>query len=157
MEELKGVYINGYNGELIQITNIDEALRQARGAVSFHDNKMKNKKINPETIIYPEAQKEWVHNLLELEKLEMKFKSLPKKEEPKKEEGPFYSETVTKAREMFGENGEKGFLRNNCSSPLYGINSTWLVMSSNSRIRLRLLEVGESTKNSSGTIITRAR
>ena len=157
MEKLEGAYINGYNGELIQITNIEQALIEAKGAVHFHDVKMNRHKTDPEEIIFPEAQKEWKHNLLELEKLELKLKQQVKEKPVAVKETSIYSEPVMKAREMFGTEGEPGFIRNGTSSPLYSKGSNWLFMGSESRIRLGLLKIGESTENSSRTKITRIR
>ena len=155
MEDLKGTYINGFNGELIKITDIDDALHQAKSAVSFHERKVKTYKEDSEVLIYPEAQKEWIHNLLELEKLKMKLDSIVV-EKVEEIEDTFYSDLVTKVRKMYpNSSGRLGFIRNGDTSPLYGVDCNYLFMSDNSRIKLKILKIGESIKNSSGTLITR--
>ncbi len=163
MAELEGVYIIGYGGGQIKVTDIDAALSQARMCVRMHETNMKAYEKDSEIIIFPEAQKEWVHTLKELEKIEIKVRGMQKKQEKKlqefkeKEKDNDFSESVTQAREKFGSEGTPGFIRNDRTSPLYGYESNYLFMSPNSRIKLHLLEIGESTKNSSGTKITRIR
>ena len=78
MENLKGTFISGVNGELIEVTNIKEALSQAKSAINFNETLLRERKVNPDTIIFPQALKEWKFILIQLEKLEMKLKAKKK-------------------------------------------------------------------------------
>jgi hypothetical protein len=160
MAELKGVYITDIDGNAIEVTDIDAALAEARGAVRFNEEKIRRHKTNPEEIIFPQALKNWKHILLELELVEMKCRRMQKEqaeavEKVGKEEGPGLPPAVIEARRQFAnrQGDAMGFIRNDCSSPLYGVASNWLFM--DNEIALRMLKVGESTRNSSGTKITR--
>ena len=147
-KELEGTFINNLDGYLIKVTNLEGALREARGGVHFNEEKIRRSKTDPEEIIFPQALKEWKHILLELEKLETKFKKIGI-------EKPLYSTPAMKARAMYKESGNKGFLKNNKLSPLYGLHSC--AKSERLLREIDSLEIGESCENSSRVKITRAR
>lgn len=65
----KTVYITDLNGKLIEVTNYELALRQAKQMVKLHKERVKQSKTNNDLIVYPHAQKEWNHILKELLKL----------------------------------------------------------------------------------------
>jgi hypothetical protein len=149
-----GVFISDINGNPIEVTDIKGALEQAKGGIAFHEAKMKAYKKNQSVIIFPNEYKYWVHILSQLEKLEMKLNAVVKEVKDVVTDTTNYSEPVLKARAMFKAptNGKPMFIRNGNPSPLYGLQSNWLMFI---KEPLYGLNVGDSIYNSSQTKITR--
>lgn len=59
-------------GEIVEVEDLDLAIKQAKEAISFHDDRQRRKQRGEDVLIFPEASLEWNHDLLELEKLKMK-------------------------------------------------------------------------------------
>jgi hypothetical protein len=153
---MEGVFITDINGKIIQVTDIKGALNQAKGAISFHEIKLKGAEKDKSVIIFPDELKYWQHVLLQLEKVEIKIKAVVQEVKEVVTDTNRYSVEVTKAREMWNgklsNNNNPCFIRNGKPSPLYGIDSNWLMFQ---KTPLRFLNVGESIYNSSNTKITR--
>ncbi|MDP2692746.1 MAG: hypothetical protein Q8O88_03860 [bacterium] len=72
--QLYGAFIQSIEGTLIQVTDYKKALQQAKDAVAWHEER---KRIvcdylhpdNRNVCYFPDAHKEWEHNLFQLEKL----------------------------------------------------------------------------------------
>lgn len=151
--ERAGIYIMDINGLEVEVTDLEKAIIQAKQGVTFNETKIEIHKTDQTEIVFPEALKYWQHALLELEKVEIKTNSI--KKEIKKTIEDKYPKDVMEARAYWGKCKveEFRFIRNGRKSPLYGLSSNWLFM--DNEVRLRMLKIGESTYNSSGTKITR--
>lgn len=66
---MRKLFITQRNGNKVEVTDLDAAISQAKGAVRFHESKEAHRKETGEGIIYPESHKDWKHDLGELEKL----------------------------------------------------------------------------------------
>jgi len=130
------MYIIDLKGKEIKVTDLQGAIEQAKLYTTFGDENSKNNKY-------------WTHALNELMKLE----------EPKPVEvetvinGKELPQPVIECRKIFTDSGTKGFIKNDRTQPLYSIHSC-----ARSERKLRdidMLEIGESTNNSTPTKITR--
>jgi hypothetical protein len=154
---MEGVFISDRDGKAIEVTDFEAALAQAKGAITFHETKLKLHETNPDEIIFPEAYKDWQHILRELEKLGMRLKkstSAPLKSEPTPIIN-FLPEPVLKCRELFKNHdvNQKGFIKDGKISPLFGVHSC--AKSDQMLRKIDELEIGESVFNSGNTQITR--
>jgi hypothetical protein len=74
MKPLEGTYISNRQGEEVKVTDFEEALKQAKEAVTWNQRRIIDHKTNKEVIPFPEALADWEHILLELQKLEQRLK-----------------------------------------------------------------------------------
>ena len=128
--------ITDLDGKTIKVTNLKEAIDQVKCYTTFSGKDSRNNKY-------------WEHTLAELLKLD-EPKPIEVETVVGGKELPFH---VIEARKIFKDNGNKGFIKNDRHSPLYGIHSC----AKSPRIILSVehLKVGESTINSNNTKITR--
>lgn len=149
-----GVFISDINGNQIEVTDIKGVLEQAKGAIAFHEAKIKANQKDNKVIIFPNEYKYWIHILSQLEKVEMKINTVVKEVKEVVTDSNIYPEPVLKARAIFKEptNGKPMFIRDGKPSPIYGVESNWLIFI---KTPLLMLNVGESIYNSSNTKITR--
>lgn len=73
-KKLEGAFIQSIDGCLIQVTDYKKALQNAKDAVGWHEERKKivEDYMNPDcrnVLYFPDAHKEWSHNLWQLEKL----------------------------------------------------------------------------------------
>ena len=72
--KLQGAFIQSREGTLIQVTDFKKALQQTKDAVRWHDERQRivYDYLHPDNrnvCYFPDAHKDWQHNLIELEKL----------------------------------------------------------------------------------------
>lgn len=70
---LSGMFILDLDGKEIEVLNLKEAISQCKAAVAFHDECIKNRKTDPDAIMFKGLKEYWEHSLFELEKIEMKM------------------------------------------------------------------------------------
>ena len=66
---MRKLFITRRDGTRAEVTDLDAAISQAKGAIQFHESKEAHRKETGEGIIFPDAHKDWKHDLNELEQL----------------------------------------------------------------------------------------
>jgi hypothetical protein len=71
MTQIEGTFINGPDGELIEITNPERALADARIYVRWHEEAKKARESDPQVRYFKDAHTYWAHILFQIEKLQI--------------------------------------------------------------------------------------